>query len=254
MIIKIPFVSILFLSFLTSCFNSNAPTSEAKPISHKLWDGLLKKYVNPKGMVNYKAFQKDSASLNTYLDLLSKNAPNEKTWTKDQQLAYWINAYNAYTIQLVLRHYPLKSIKDIVKINIVYINSPWDIQFITIAGKKFDLNDLENGIIRKKFDEPRIHFALVCAAISCPTLRNEAFTGEKLNEQLTAQAKDFINDKSKNQVNTSKASVSSIFNWYSGDFTKKMSLQEFLSQYSSQKISKDAPLNYLDYNWKLNEQ
>lgn len=246
--------SIVIFCFLSSCFVSNAPTSEAIPVSHEIWDGLLKKYVSPRGLVDYKKLQKDSVNLNRYLDVLSKNAPNEKTWTKDEQLAYWINAYNAYTIQLILRHYPLKSIKDIVKINITYINSPWDIKFIVIGGKRLDLNDIENGIIRKKFDEPRIHFALVCAAISCPTLRNEAFTGERLNEQLTAQAKDFINDKSKNQLTTTKASVSSIFSWYSGDFTKKMTIQAFLNQYATSKISKDTPLNYLDYSWKLNEQ
>lgn len=235
-----------------SCFNSNVPNSDAKPVSHDAWTTLLKKYVNTNGMVNYKAFQKDSVALNKYLEMLSKNTPNEKTWTKDEQLAYWINAYNAFTVQLILRNYPLKSIKDIVKVNITYINSPWDIKFINLMGKKFDLNDIENGIIRKKFDEPRIHFALVCAAISCPKLRNEAFTATALDEQLTDQAIDFLNDNKKNVVSAKGANLSSIFDWYKGDFTKKMSLQAFVNQYAKVKIPTDGKIQFVNYNWGLN--
>lgn len=247
------FLLISLFVLISGCFNTNAPTSSASPVSHEAWNMLLKKYVNTYGQVNYKAWAKDTVGLSKYVEMLSKNAPNEKTWTHSEQLAYWLNAYNAFTIQLVLRYYPLKSIKDIVKLNIPFVNSPWDIKFITISGKKFDLNDIEHGIIRKKFDEPRIHFALVCAAVSCPQLRNEAYTAELLDKQLNDQAYCFINDPKKNVITTNRASLSSIFLWYGSDFTQKMPLQSYINQYAITKMNLDTKPSYLDYNWNLNQ-
>lgn len=239
---------------LTSC--NGAPdfkNSGTKPVSHEQWDKLLKKHVSADGKVNYKGFIKDSTDLNKYLKLLSDNLPDENSWTKNEQLAYWINAYNAFTVQLVIRHYPLKSIKDIVKINIPLVNSPWDIKFIKIGNAKMDLNTIEHDIIRKKFKEPRIHFSLVCASKSCPKLRNEAFTAGKLEEQLTAQAKDFLKDSSRNKISKDKIELSKIFDWYSSDFPKGDKLIEFLNQYSPVQINKDVKISYMDYDWDLNE-
>ncbi|MCU0327271.1 MAG: DUF547 domain-containing protein [Spirosomaceae bacterium] len=251
-IFKLP----LFLLFfaLSSCFAVDAPTSTADPISHDIFDKLLKKYVDNKGFVNYAGFKKDRAELKKYLELVSENAPNDK-WSKDEQLAYWINAYNAYTIELILEHYDknIKSIKDIGdKIKIPFVNTPWDIKFITIGGKKMDLNNIEHGIIRKKFDEPRIHFALVCAAKSCPPLRNEAFVASKLSQQLDDQGVDFLNDSFKNQVSKSEMKLSKLFTWYGGDFTKKMPIVDWVNKYSKVKADKNASSSSLDYNWELN--
>jgi hypothetical protein len=179
--------------------------------------------------------------------------PHKKNWSANEQKAYWINAYNAFTVSLIVSKYPVKSIKDIGG-KIYKVNTPWDIKFITIGGKKYDLNNIEHGILRKKYDDPRIHFALVCAAISCPRLRNEAYTAAKLDAQLEAAGKDFLNDTAKNNIRADQADLSKYFTWYQGDFTKKGSLVEFINKYSQIKIDNNTKINYLDYNWSLNEQ
>jgi Protein of unknown function, DUF547 len=225
----------------------------AAPVSHAPLTELLKKHVAANGKVNYKGFIRDSLALNQYLKQLSDNPPL-KTWSREDQLAYWINAYNAFTLQLIIRHYPLKSIKDIgSKIKIPFVNTPWDIKFIRIGKEKYDLNNIEHGILREKFKEPRIHFAIVCASVSCPRLLNEAYVGSRVNQQLEAQAQDFINDKSRNKITPNAAQVSQIFNWFRGDFTRHGTLTDFLNQYAGIKINRNARLSYLDYNWGLNE-
>ena len=246
---------IFIVLFVAVVFGSctATPTSNAAPVDHSAWDKLLKKHVNDKGFVNYTAFKKDYDELKKYLDMLSTSAPNGK-WSKEEQLAYWINAYNAFTVQLILDHYPgISTIKDIgSKIKIPFVSDAWTVKFITIGGKKMDLNNIEHGIIRKKFDEPRIHFALVCAAKSCPPLRNEAFVAERLDKQLDEQGRDFINDKGKNNVTKDKAEISKIMDWYGGDFTKKMPIVDWINKYAAVKIDKNTPISYMDYNWDLN--
>jgi len=257
--------SVFLLLSLVSCQVSNVKSS-SEPISHAIFDGLLKKNVTPEGAVNYKGFIQDSVQFNKYLTLLENNHPNKKNWSKDQQLAYWINAYNAYTVKLIIDHYPVKSIKDI-KSGIGFVNSVWDIKFINIEGQEYDLNNIEHSIIRTEFDEPRIHFAVNCASYSCPRLRNEAFTAERLEEQLEDQARKFFNDKRKNNIiSKDKIVLSSILKWYSTDFTKKglisrifggkgrtQNLIKFVNPYVDIEINRDAEIEFMDYRWDLNE-
>ncbi|MGV3586890.1 MAG: DUF547 domain-containing protein [Adhaeribacter sp.] len=222
-------------------------------VTHDAFSRLLKQHVGKNGDVNYKGFLKDSTQLNAYLKQLSTNPP-QNSWSTNDQLAYWINAYNAYTIQLIIRNYPLKSIKDIGSlIKIPFVNTPWDIKFIRIGKNTYDLNNIEHDILRKKFNEPRIHFAIVCASVSCPKLLNEAYVGARINQQLEAQAKDFINDPTRNKVTPAKAELSSIFSWFKGDFTKKGSLPDFINKYAEVKLRPNVKISYLDYNWNLNE-
>ncbi len=248
---------IILLSFssLQSCIKVRDYNSESKPINHAIFDSLLKKYVNEEGYVNYKGFLKDSVQFNSYLDLLSRNHPNEKNWSKEERLAYWINAYNAFTIKLICNYYPVKSIKDI-KSGIPFVSDTWTISFIKIEGKTYNLNDIEHGIIRPKFNDPRIHFAVNCASKGCPPLRNEAYMASKLNAQLDEQAKNFINDGNRNKIQSAnKADLSKIFTWFSGDFKKAApSVIAFINKYSNTKLSEKATLNYQDYDWNLNEQ
>ena len=244
--------ALLAVLVMTSC-GTSAPTSNAAPIEHDIWNKLLKKHVDNKGLVDYKGFQKDRSELKKYLDLVSKNAPNSK-WIKDEQLAYWINAYNAYTVELILEHYPLKSIKDIgASIKIPFVNTPWDVKFIEIGGKKMDLNNIEHGIIRKQFSEPRIHFALVCATKSCPPLRNEAYTADKLDKQLDDQGSTFLNNPEQNVVTKDKASITKIMDWYGGDFKKKMPIKDWINKYAKTKLETNN-ISFRGYNWALNEQ
>jgi len=221
-------------------------------VPHTLFSNLLKKHVSPAGNVNYKGFIQDSTQLNQYLKLLSTHHP-DNTWSRNDQLAYWINAYNAYTIQLIIRNYPLKSIKDIGSlIKIPFINSPWDIKFIRIGSQTYDLNNIEHDILRTKFQEPRIHFAIVCASVSCPRLLNQAYEGATVNVQLEAQARSFINDPSRNKLSANQVQLSSIFNWFKGDFTKNGDLISFINKYAKVKVNLNARISYLDYNWNLN--
>ena len=233
------------------------PTTAASPaaVDHSAFDKLLKKYVNAKGRVNYKGLKADQTELNSYLALLSKNAP-AASWSKAEQMAYWINAYNAYTIRLVLDHYPISSIKDIgSKIKIPFVTTPWAIKFFTIGGEKMSLDNIEHGTLRKKYDDPRIHFSLVCASISCPRLRNEAYTADKLDKQLDDQARDFLNDPAKNKIGKSEAQLSKYFDWYKGDWNNNgQSVAKWVNKYSTTKMDENAKVTYTDYNWHLNEQ
>ena len=226
--------------------------SAQKAPSHQQWDKLLKKHVDAKGMVNYKGFKQDKSELGAYLKLLSENPP-QKNWSKEDQMAYWINAYNAFTVDLILQKYPVKSIKDIAG-SIYKVNTPWDIKFINIGGKKYDLNNIEHGILRKNYNDPRIHFALVCASISCPRLPNDAYTGAQLNAQLEDAGRDFLGDRSKNRISADRADLSKYFSWYKGDFTKGGSLADFINKYSQTKINSSTKIGSIEYNWSLNEQ
>jgi Protein of unknown function, DUF547 len=133
------------------------------------------------------------------------------------------------------------------------VNTPWDAEFITIGGKKFDLNDIEHKQLRGEYDDPRIHFAIVCASKSCPRLLNQAYEPSILDGQLDQAGRDFLNDGFRNNISSGKAELSMIFRWYRGDFVKKTSLVAFLNQYAPVKISESTKISYVDYDWSLNE-
>ncbi|MCB0555208.1 MAG: DUF547 domain-containing protein [Phaeodactylibacter sp.] len=246
---------ILFMAgtLALSC-NSNASKvlSPQPPVSHEIWDGLLQKYVRPDGFVDYKGFVLDSAQLNSYLALLSSAHP-QKSWPKAEQMAYWINAYNAFTVKLIVDHYPVESIKDI-KRGIPFVNSVWDIKFIEIQGQTYDLNNIEHGILRKEFNDARIHAAINCASYSCPPLRNEAYWAGKLDSQLDDAMRHFVNDPLRNQVSADKAEISQIFSWFSGDFKRDAgSVRDYINRYAEEKLRPEGKISYLDYNWSLND-
>lgn len=251
------FCLLIVAVFTYSCSTINIDGSKSNsPIDNGLFTNLLQQHVSKDGFVNYKGFIKDSNQLNNYLVQLSKNPP-QKNWSNNDKIAFWINAYNAYTIKLIINHYPLKSIKDIGPANqVIFINTPWDKKFFSIGDREMNLNDIEHRILRKSFTEPRIHFALNCASYSCPKLRTEAYNGSNLNNQLKEQAIDFLNDTERNIVNENNPQLSSIFKWYGGDITKwsNKSLIGYLNQYSRIQMNENANINFLKYNWNLNEK
>lgn len=210
---------------------------------HSIFNELLKKHVSKAGNVNYKGFKSDSKTLQNYIELLKTQQPTD-SWTQNDKLAYWINAYNALTINLILRNYPTKSIKD--------IKHPWDQRLWKLGDKWQNLNDIEHEILRK-MNEPRIHFAIVCASVSCPKLQNEAFTAANLDEQLTNATKEFLADTSKNELSKDNIKISKIFKWFKKDFEKNGNLIDFLNQYANIEISEKAKKSYTDYNWNLND-
>ncbi len=211
--------------------------------SHDTWHTLLKKYVNDKGDVDYNAFQKDVVELDEYLNYLAENSPT-KDWSKNEKLAYYINLYNAATVKLILNNYPTKSIKD--------LKNPWGKSWVKTGDGKLSLGDIEHKILRK-MNEPRIHFAINCASYSCPKLLNQAFTAANMEKRLEQVTNEFINDPSRNQIAVEKVMLSNIFKWYKKDFTENGSLIDYIKPYTQIAISRNTTINYLKYDWSLNE-
>ncbi|MFD1062201.1 DUF547 domain-containing protein [Winogradskyella litorisediminis] len=206
-------------------------------------NNILNTYVSAKGEVNYSKIKNNSTDLDIYIDYISENLP-EESWSKNEKLAYWINAYNALTIDLILRNYPVNSIKD--------IKDPWDQRLWKFGNKWINLNQIEHEILRK-MEEPRIHFAIVCASYSCPKLQNSAFTGENLEVELTKATQDFLADTNRNIISSDELQLSKIFKWFRKDFETNGSLIDFLNTYSEIEISSNAKKSFLDYDWDLND-
>ncbi|NJM24903.1 MAG: DUF547 domain-containing protein [Bacteroidia bacterium] len=250
------FYGLLFICLVAAgCFRRSPETRDTHLIpSHQLFDSLLQLYVDDRGWVAYDSFQVHRNLLNAYLDTLSHHPPGS-SWAQEDRIAYWINAYNAFTIELVLQHKQPASIKDIGSaISVPFVNTPWQIDFIKIGDEVFNLDDIEHGILRREFDEPRVHFALVCASRSCPPLRREVYQGDKLDEQLTSQAEIFLADTLRNKVEHTHVKLSKLFQWYAGDFTAHATLLEYVNQYAPVLIYDEATVEYLDYDWRLNKQ
>lgn len=211
---------------------------------HQAFTDLLRTHVNQKGEVDYPGFKMDMDKLQRYLDHLSGHTPTGE-WSESEQLAYWINVYNAFTIKLILDHYPVGSITEIDQ------GKPWDTKWIPLGDATYSLNQIENEIIRPDFNEPRIHFALNCAAKSCPPLANEAFTSANLESLLEKRTGAFINNSSYNKIAASSVSISKIFDWYGSDFGNLIS---FLNKYSTTEIKPSAKVSFNEYDWGLNKQ
>ena len=238
--------SLILIVFVLLSFNSTPSLNLSTPkVDHKIWDVLLKKHVDENGFVSYNDFLNDQEQLTSYLNHLSLNIPDD-SWGENEKLAYYINIYNAATIDLILKNYPVKSIKD--------INNPWGKSMITLGDKSFSLGDIEHEILRK-MKEPRIHFAINCASYSCPKLLNEAFITSKMEEQLERVTLSFING-TENEISPTNPKLSKIFKWYKKDFKEEgnQGLISFINQYSTVKINLDAKVDYMNYNWNLNEK
>jgi len=222
-----------------------APTTPAKPSapSHTDWNSLLQKHVTSSGKVNYAGFKKDEAILDAYLAKLAESIP-QSDWGRKTSLAYWINTYNAFTVKRILKDYPLKSITDLDG------GDPWKVKWITLDGKKYSLNNIEHDIIRPRYKEPRIHFAVNCAATSCPPIPNQAFTPANLNAMLESNTRRFINNPAYNQTG-GDIKVSKIFDWYGEDFGD---LRTYLNKYLKEPIAEGTEIGFKEYDWMLNKQ
>ena len=240
--------------------------------NHKTWDNLLQQHVKvidsgKATQVDYRGLAKSHSILTGYLDTLSAISQTDfDTWTKSDQLAFLINAYNGWTVELILSRYPdLTSIKDLGSL----FQSPWKKKFIPLFGKQLSLDDIEHGLIRGsgRYNDPRIHFAVNCASIGCPALKNRAYRGEILDQQLEEATTSFLTDRSRNRLRNKTLEVSSIFKWYRDDFEKGWrqanTLGQFFALYS-ESLGLDAEtrksvaagkfgIDFLDYDWQLND-
>lgn len=217
---------------------------------HAELDAAMKQYV-VNGMVDYAGLKANRSGLDAYIEKTGAVSESDfNGWSEDQQLAFLINVYNAETIQLVLDNYPLKSIRDIGN----FISTAQDKKEVVLFGKKTTLNYVEHDLLRANYSEPRIHFSIVCAAVSCPELRSEAFVADRLEAQLADQALTFLGDKSKNEFKGGTLYLSKIFDWFEGDFTGGgKSLQDYVNPWFGDDVSK-AKVKFNDYDWSLNKQ
>jgi len=232
--------------------------------SHALFDQVLGAHVQG-DRFDYAKLKKDPQTFEAYLDALRAVTPKQlATWTKDQRHAFWINAYNAFTIKKVIAHYPLDSIKDLDRA--FGLKSVFDDEFIKMPGHHPDgdddmlsLNDVEHGILRPTFKDARVHAAINCASYSCPPLAPNAFTADKLDEQLERQMRAFVADAKRNRWNADKSrfEYSEIFDWFDEDFERDAgSVRAYLIRFAEPELAaklKDAKLKSIDYDWSLND-
>lgn len=214
-----------------------------------VFNDLLQKHVSEDGVVDYKNF--NGQKLRKYTMYLEKTSP-DNSWSENRQKAFWINAYNAYTISLILHAKYSKELKNSIMDIKKEGKSAWKIPFAKVGGETYTLDHIEHEILRKKMFDPKIHVGINCASDSCPKLGNKAFTEENIETELTRLMKEFINDASRNRISTNKVQISSIFDWFKDDFTKNGSVIDFLNNYSKIEISSKAKISYLKYNWTLN--
>ena len=229
---------------LTLFFSVSAMASERPDYS--MWTKLLQKHVTSSGNVDYKGFMDDIEEFDDFLVELREKAP-QGDWSGAEKKAFYINAYNAYTIKFIITKYPVKSPKDAKFSG----KDLWNFKMVLIGPQRYTLDWVENGILRKMGD-PRIHFAINCGAKSCPKLLNEAYVPDKLNAQLTKVTKGFIQNKAHNTLKPKKVVISKIFEWYAEDF-KKDGLIAFLNKYGNVTIEDGAKVSYAEYDWTLNE-
>ncbi len=237
-----------------------AGAAASQGFDHGAFDALLRKHVI-NGMVNYDAF-KAAPEFGAYLKTLAATDP--ATLPRDEQLAFWINAYNAYTIQLIVSHNETESIRNINKTLFLKLKGPWAEPLAKVGGKDYTLDDIEHRIIRPTYKEPRIHFALVCAAMGCPPLRSEAYTGAKLDAQLDDQGVQFIlKSPNKNRVDVASRTLnhSMIFGYYKEDFGGTIQgSAKFMAKWFPDGLDKQLLLSgdfkavQTDYDWTLNSQ
>jgi hypothetical protein len=260
----------LILSFFTALLLSFSAQAQSLDTSYAAWNALLVKHVkflpdNKQSRVNYKGFAADRAELKKVLDSLSavSKADFDKL-SREERMAFLINAYNAFTIELILTKYPdVKSIKDLGTL----VSSPWKKKFFSLLGAETTLDAIEHAELRPKYQDPRIHAAIVCASIGCPALRPDAFTAAKLEAQLEDGMQRFVTDRTRNKVTAKGLEVSSIFKWFKEDFEKGhkgfSKVEDVFAKYAAQMTdsadeqsklkAKTLPISFLDYDWSLND-
>jgi hypothetical protein len=258
----------------TAALAAGSAAAQAFDHAHAGWTALLRKHVRVQRggqatQVAYAGFAADRAALKAYLDSLSAVTPAAfAAWPKAERAAFLMNAYNAFTVELILTRYPdLKSIKDLGSL----LSSPWKPKWIPLLGTKVSLDDIEHAMLRKRgdYDDPRVHFAVNCASIGCPALREEAFVAARLDAQLDEQTLRFMSDRTRNRFNAQRGrlELSKIFDWYGEDFRLGhrgiASLPAFAARYAEQLADAAADrerirgagvdIGFTDYDWALND-
>ncbi len=261
-------------------FEASTARASDPAFSYADYAAALKTYVDDQGWVNYQRLKQNSQQLDAFASALGRlDSRLYDSWSEKQKIAFWINAYNALTLEAIITHYPIKPsfTTSLVfpKNSIRQIPGVWDELTFEVMGRKVTLDEIEHKILRAQFNEPRIHMALVCAAAGCPPLRNEPYSGEHLDHQLDDQTRRFLSNPRKFHIDRAggRVSLSSIFKWFGEDFVKTYATDEkfaghkpseravlnFISRYVEAAdreylVSARYKITYLDYDWSLNEQ
>ena len=241
----------------------------AAKVDHAVWDRLLKAYVRPAGdgvnRVDYKAFKAAGhAELKTYVKLLE--ATDVRSLDRPEQLAYWVNLYNAKTVDIVLDHYPVASIRDIslddsllgfIKRS-VGAGGPWKARVVAVAGHALSLDNIEHDILRPVFKDARVHYAINCASYGCPNLMTEAFTGARIGALLDQGARDFVNHPRGLEIKNGKLRASSIYDWFQVDFGGNAAgvlahVVKFAGPELKAALAGRTAIDSYDYDWRLND-
>ena len=244
-------VFIIAVSFAAGMLGSAEPV-RAVTVNHEIWAELLGRYAKPGG-VDYSGFKSEEDRLDQYLKILENTDPDKLP--RNEQYAYYINVYNAWTIKLILSGYPgVTSIKDFGTI----LKSPWQKRWVRINGETITLDEVEHEILRPRFKDPRVHFAINCSAVSCPPLRPEPYRGRTLDQQLEDSTRSFVNDESSYRLDGNNLFVSRIFKWFSEDFSD--GALEFYLKYAQGDLKEKLAarkgtlkVKYLHYDWSLND-
>ncbi|GAB4342772.1 MAG: DUF547 domain-containing protein [Candidatus Abyssubacteria bacterium] len=268
-----------FSALVLICSSVGFAESNQK-FTYEDYAAVLQNHVNEEGMVNYDSLKENREKLDAFATEVATLKPETyDAWTDAQKIAFWINTYNALTLQVIINHYPIKpgffgallypdnSIRQIPGV--------WDRITFPVMGEKMTLDEIEHDTLRANFNEPRIHMALVCAAMGCPPLRREPYLGDALDEQLDDQTRRFLKDPEKFRIDPvdGRVYLSSIFKWFGQDFVKTYGAHEkfkghseseravlnFVSAYVDEKLAEflttgDYEIEYLDYDWSLNEE
>jgi hypothetical protein len=239
-------ISLLILPLIFGLAHAQA----ANEVDNSIYADLLGRYVKA-GAVDYKGLKTQEARLDAYLELLAEVDPDRLD--RETRFAFYINAYNAWTLKLILAGYPgVASIKDLGSL----FSSPWKKKIARINGKTLTLDQIEHDILRPTFKDARVHFAINCAALSCPPLRSEPYEASRLDAQLTEATVAFINREDRNFLKADTLYVSKIFKWFNEDFTPDV--ETFVRQHATGELkkgldaAKDLRVSYLDYDWSLN--
>ena len=255
--------------------SASQPATQPTGFSTELYAGVLNRYVNAQGQVDYKGLKANHRPLDRFVQAMAALDPQVYAgWNDLEKIAFWINAYNALTLKAIIDNYPIKSslTKSLrfPKNSIRQIDGVWEELTHTVMGRSVTLNQIEHEILRKEFNEPRIHMGLVCASIGCPFLRAEPYVGARLGEQLDEQTRIFLADTTKYRVDAAQRTVrvSKIFKWFEEDFVRreqaagsdqpggKQAVFAFIDRYvkGANRPSPQYDIDYLDYDWSLNEQ
>lgn len=252
---KVKTVLLILTLFWASVLGHVEP---AASFDHSTFDQILKKYVNDKGLVDYNGIAQNTA-LKTYIESLEQAKP--EAMSRDGKMAFWINAYNAVTIDKVIKWKPKKSVRETLIPGVWTSTKFFTSREHTVAGKRLSQDDIEHEILRKQFTDPRVHFTIICASSSCPPLSRIAFTGENLQTRMEEETRKYINSLrgTKTDYAENTLYLSKLFDWFSGDFESKSgSVMNFIKPYLNQQalefLDRKPKISYIHYDWSLNAQ